>query len=185
MELLMPIFLVFIVGGFILYNPLRKKYKGIIGVGGSYLVACGLIMLIGLIGAIFSTEIRSSLEGGAVGLILYIVVALVTVLYLAFIMLTRCRTAGQRILLPFAILIIAFGFATRFMASIFLHIPMENGKEEEAAFPQRLYDMDENPWDLMNAGRDNANYYCQKTGETRMFYISDFDLGSPSGFHQR
>lgn len=33
MELLMPVLLIFIIGGFFLYNPLRRKFKGIIGVG--------------------------------------------------------------------------------------------------------------------------------------------------------
>ena len=53
------------------------------------------------------------------------------------------------------------------------------------SFPVYLYDYDENPWELINSGYDNASYYCQKTGETRTFYQSDFDIGSPSGFHQR
>ena len=69
--------------------------------------------------------------------------------------------------------------------AIFLHMPMESGTSNEFVFPQYLYDQWENPWELMNSGGDNANYYCRKTGETRMFYDSDFDLGSPSGFHQR
>lgn len=53
------------------------------------------------------------------------------------------------------------------------------------SFPAFLYDYDENPWELISSGYDNATYYCQKTGETTMFYQSDFDIGSPSGFHRR
>ena len=52
-------------------------------------------------------------------------------------------------------------------------------------FPRFIYDGDENPWELMNSGSDSAGYYCQKTGETRIFYASDFDYGSPVGFHRR
>lgn len=52
-------------------------------------------------------------------------------------------------------------------------------------FPTYIYDDDENPWQLINSGYDNATYYCQKTGETEMFYKSDFSIGSPSGFHRR
>lgn len=186
MELLMPVLLIFIIGGFFLYNPLRRKFKGIIGVGGSYLLATGLLLLIALIASIFSKELRASMEGGVAGLILYIVIALAAVAYLAFIMLTRCQTVGQRIALPFVVLVIAFGFATRLLASIFLHMPMESGKEdEEASFPEFIYDGDGNPWQLLNKGGDNANYYCQKTGETKMFYVSDFVGGAPSGFHCR
>lgn len=186
MGMMLPVLLIFILGGFFLYNPLRRKFRGIIGVGGSYFLATGVMVLIGLIAAIFSKEARASMDGGVAGLILYIVIALAAVAYLAFIMLTRCQTVGQRIALPFVVLIIAFGFATRLMASIFLHMPMESGKEdEEASFPEFIYDGDENPWQLLNKGGDNANYYCQKTGETKMFYISDFASGAPSGFHRR
>lgn len=61
----------------------------------------------------------------------------------------------------------------------------ENNSEPEFEFPKYIYDNAENPWELMNSGSDNASYYCQKTGETKMFYKSDFDVGSPSGFHRR
>lgn len=124
------------------------------------------------------------MDGGIAGLILYLAVALLAAGYLVFLMLTRCETAAQRILLPFVVLIIAFGFETRLLASIVFHLPMKSGKQEEASFPQFLYD-DENPWELLNAGGDNANYYCQKTEETKLFYFSDFEYGSPSGFHLR
>lgn len=186
MEILMPILLIFIFAGFFLYNPIRKKWRGIIGVGGSYLLATGIMVCVELIAAIFVPSARESMDGGVAGLILYIVLALATVAYLAFVMLTKCRTVGQRVLLPFVVLIIAFGFATRMLASIVFHLPMESGREEEEpSFPQFLYDEDENPWELINAGGDNANYHCQKTGETKTFWRSDFDMGSPSGFHQR
>lgn len=52
-------------------------------------------------------------------------------------------------------------------------------------FPRFIYDGNENPWELMNSGYDNATYYCQKTGETETFYKSDFEFGVPSGFHLR
>lgn len=67
-------------------------------------------------------------------------------------------------------------------------IPSQVSEPEQAQsfnFPQFIYDGDENPWELMNSGWDNANYYCQKTGETRSFYASDFEYGAPSGFHLR
>lgn len=56
---------------------------------------------------------------------------------------------------------------------------------KDFAFPQYLYDNDENPWELMNSGGDNANYYCQKTGGQITVYASDFASGAPSGFHRR
>lgn len=189
MEILMPFLLILILGGFFLYNPMRRKYSGVIGVLGSYLVSIGLILAVSLIGAIFSADIRGSMDGGIIGLLVYIVLALLAIAYVAFLMMTRCTTVMERVLLPFAIMIIAFGFATRLMASIFLHIPMESGDSDAGrsgySFPQYIYDGNGNPWELMNSGWDNANYYCQKTGETRMFYESDFDMGAPSGFSRR
>lgn len=187
MEILIPVLLIFIVGSFFLYNTVRRKYREIIGVGGSYLLATGLILLIALIVAIFSPEMRNSMEGGVVGLIIYIVLALAAVAYLVFVMLIKCKNVAQRIMLPFAVLIMAFGFATRFLASIFLHLPMESGKEEEEEiFPRFIEDDNGNKWELMNHGVDNATYYCQKTSEQRFFYKSDFKEGlSPTGFHRR
>ena len=186
MELLMPVLFIFILGGFFLYNPVRKKYSSIIGVGGSYLVAIGLILVISLICSIFSPSMRESMDGGVAGLIIYIVLALVTIAYLAFIMMTRCTTVTQRVMLPFVILIIAFDFATRMLASLVFHIPMESGQNNEFEFPKFIYDDAENSWELMNSGADNATYYCQKTGETsKMLYKSDFEYGAPSGFHLR
>lgn len=186
MELLMPVLLIFILGGFFLYNPVRKKYSSIIGVGGSYIVAIGLILVISLICAIFSPSMRASMDGGVVGLIIYIVLALLTVAYLAFIMMTRCTTVMQRVMLPFVILIIAFGFATRMLASLVFHLPMESGEKNEFEFPKYIYDDAENPWELMNSGADNATYHCQKTGEiSKVLYKSDFEYGAPSGFHLR
>lgn len=57
--------------------------------------------------------------------------------------------------------------------------------ETPFVFPAYIYDSDENPWELMNSGYDNATYYCQKTGQTETFYKSDFDIGAPVGFHRR
>ena len=131
MEVLMPVLLVFIIAGFFLYNPVRRKYNGIIGVGGAYLVSIGIILAVNLIAAIFVPSIRES-AGGAGAIIAYAVIAVLTILYLVFIMITRCKTVMQRIGLPFAILIMAFGFATRLLGSIFLHLPMENGSTAAA-----------------------------------------------------
>lgn len=53
------------------------------------------------------------------------------------------------------------------------------------SFPRYIYDYDENPWELVNSGVDNANYYCQKTGVYQSFHSSEFEYGSPTGFHLR
>ena len=58
-------------------------------------------------------------------------------------------------------------------------------EKQSFAFPQYLYDNEENPWELMNSGGDNATYYCQKTGGQVTVYASDFASGAPAGFHRR
>lgn len=57
--------------------------------------------------------------------------------------------------------------------------------ETPFVFPTYIYDSDENPWELINSGYDNATYYCQKAGQSETFYKSDFDIGAPVGFHRR
>lgn len=185
MEALIPILLIFIFAGFFLYNPIRRKWSGIIGIGGSYLIATGMIVIISLIAAIFSKSARASMDGGVIGFIFYIIIALLTIAYLAHIMMTRCNTVAQRIMLPFVVLILAFGWASRMMASIFFHMPMESGQQPSGfTFPQYLYDDDSNVWELMNDSGDNASYYCSSTGGNAHFYDSDFDP-VPKGFHTR
>ena len=172
--------------GFFGYNPIRKKWARIIGVGGDYIITLGILLGVSLIGSVIGTILGAPTAGtSAMEVILVVVFAVLCLGYMAYVMLTRCQTVTQRILLPFVALLIGFGFCWRLLAAIFLHMPMESGTSNEFVFPQYLYDQWENPWELMNSGGDNANYYCRKTGETRMFYDSDFDLGSPSGFHQR
>lgn len=174
--------------GFFGYNPIRRKWAGIIGVGGAYIITLGIMLGVSLIGALIGAIFGGSTGGAdAIEVILVVVFAVLCLGYMVFVMLTRCQTVAQRIMLPFVSLLIGFGFCWRLLAAIFLHMPMESGKESNDGFtfPQYIYDQADNRWELMNSGGDNANYYCPKTNETKMFYRSDFDLGSPSGFHQR
>lgn len=181
--LIVSIILMFV--GFFGYNSLRRKWAGIVGVGGSYIIFLGIMLLVMMVGSLIMA-IGGKLGGVDVGeLIITVIFMVLCLLYTVYIMIARCETAAQRIMLPFVACFIAFGFCWRLLAAVVFHVPMESGKQEEFTFPQYIYDANENPWELMNSGGDNANYYCQKTGETRMFYDSDFDLGAPSGFHRR
>ena len=45
----------FMILGFCAYNPLRRKYAGTIGVGGSYLVLLGIMLLASSVGQIIGT----------------------------------------------------------------------------------------------------------------------------------
>lgn len=182
--LLIAVAIALMLVGFFGYNPLRKKYAGIIGVGGSYIVLLGVMLLVSSIGQIFAS-ISGESNISALEIILGIVVMLLCLGYMVFVMLTRCETIAQRIMLPVVACLIGFGFCWRLLAAIVFHMPMESGKQESSSFPKYLYDDSDNRWELINQGGDNANYHCHKTGETRMFYISDFDLGSPSGFYQK
>lgn len=182
---------VFVIWGFVGYNSLRKKWAGIIGVGGSYAILIGVICIVMLIGGLVSVlGGGSSGADSAVEVVMTIIVALLSMGYMVWVMLTRCETAAQRAMLPLVACLIGGGFCFRALASLVFHMPMESGNDTDDTgfvFPKYIYDQDDNPWELMNSGADNANanYYCQKTGQTRFFYKSDFNLGSPSGFHQR
>ena len=46
---------VFMVGGFVAYNPLRRKMDGIIGGVGAYLILLGILMVFASIGQIIGT----------------------------------------------------------------------------------------------------------------------------------
>lgn len=186
MEILIIFAVILVIVGFARYNALRKKWAGIIGVGGSYLILIGVMCLVMLIGEVVNRVRGSAYVADSTGeVVMTIVVVVLCALYTAYVMIARCKTVGQRIMLPIVACLIGGGFCFRALASLVFHIPMESGEQETPDFPQYLYDSDENPWELMNSGSDNANYYCQKTGETRTFYISDFASGSPAGFHRR
>ena len=169
--------------GFFAYNPLRKKYAGIIGVGGSYVVLLGVMLLFSSIGQIIKSITRTS-NTSALEIIMGLVIMLLCLGYMVYVMLTRCETVAQRILLPFVACLIGFGFCWRFLAAIVFHMPMENGKNTENTFPATLYDSNENQFLLVNEGGDNANYYCEKTGQRVMFYASDLADGVPNGWRR-
>lgn len=90
---------VFMVGGFVAYNPLRRKMDGIIGVGGAYFILIGILMLFASIGQIAGT-ISGTSNVSALEIILGIAVAVAGLGYMVIVMLSRCQTVGQRILLP-------------------------------------------------------------------------------------
>ena len=169
--------------GLFSYNPIRRKYAGIIGVGGSYVVLLGVMLLFSSVGQIIGT-ITGKSNVSALEIVLGVVVMLLCLGYMVFVMLTRCETVAQRILLPFVACLIGFGFIWRFLAAIVFHMPMESGKSAEGAFPAILYDPGENQFRLLNEGGDNARYYCEKTGQEAFFYASDLADGLPNGWRR-
>lgn len=183
MLFLIIIAIAFMLLGFFAYNPLRRKYAGVIGVGGSYVVLLGVMLLFSSIGQIIGT-ITGKSNVSALEIVLGVVVMLLCLGYMVFVMLTRCETAAQRILLPFVACLIGFGFIWRFLAALVFHMPMESGKTSGGAFPAILYDPNENQFRLLNEGGDNATYYCEKTGQQVLFYASDLADGLPNGWRR-
>lgn len=156
---------------------------------GCYFILLGILCLVMLISGLI--RMAGGGDSGAespIEVVMVGVVALLGIAYTVYVMLTRCQTPWQRVLLPVVACLLGAGFCLRLLAALVLHVPMESGKSETAAafaFPATLYDDSDNRWELLNQGGDGANYRCQQTGATRYFYRSDFDLGSPAGFYQK
>ena len=169
--------------GAIFYNPLRRKMAGVIGVGGAYAVLLGVMLLV--------MSVAELIGGGEVGadmteIVMTIIFMIACLGYMVYVMIARCHTMAQRILLPFAACLIGMGFCWRFLMAIFLHIPMESGKvEAKSAFPSAIKASNGDIFTLENDSGDNATYYCAKTGERAQFRDADFAEGYyPSGWHQ-
>lgn len=164
-------------GSYFAYNALRRKYAGIIGIPGSYFILLTAFLVIGLIRGIFTGGFGES----ALELVLTVVIMLAGIAYTVM-MILRCETLADRILLPFAAILIGSGFCIRFVAAIAFHVPMESGKVESASFPASMRDSGGDIWELGSHNDVSAEYRCAKTGERREFGIGDFSGGRPFGF---
>lgn len=169
--------LVYFGGSYFAYNGLRRKYAGIIGIPGSYFILLTAFLVIGLI--------RGIIKGGfgetPLELVLTILVMLAGLAY-TVLMILRCETLADKILLPIAAVLIGSGFCIRFIASIVFHVPMESGKVESVSFPSSMRDSSGDIWELKTHNDVVAEYYCGKTGARREFGIGEFSGGTPFGF---
>ena len=164
-------------GSYFAYNALRRKYAGIIGIPGSYFILLTAFLVIGLIRGIFTGGFGES----ALELVLTVVIMLAGIAY-TVLMILRCETLSDKILLPFAAILIGSGFCIRFIASIVFHVPMESGKVESVSFPSSMRDSSGDIWELKTHNDVVAEYYCGKTGARREFGIGEFSGGTPFGF---
>ncbi len=180
--ILLIIGFVFTVVGICSYNSLRRKYAGIIGVGGSYLVATGIFMLIGTISDILRKITGGETRSNTMETVLAIIFAAIGILYLLYVMFTKCTTVKQRIFLPFVALMIAFGFCFRLVLSIFFHIPMEAGEQQNVKFAEVLIDPNGDAFRRESDSGDHADYYCSKTGQRVQFWETDLYGGAPQGW---
>lgn len=167
-------------GGFFGYNSLRRKYAGIMGIPGAYLILIGLMLLVSLIGSLF----MDGPEGSATLMekVMTIIIMLLGLAYMVYVIVVKCETKAQKIMLPFAALMIGFGFVWRLLAAIVLHMPMESGKVETASFPSAMRDSGGDVWELISNNDVYAEYRCARTGERREFGIGEFSNGKPFGF---
>lgn len=186
MGVLIAIAVILVLASAIFYNPLRRKVYGIIGVGGSYFATLGIMTFFMFIGTLISL-----FAGGGVGdvteFIVCIVFMLIGVGYLVYVMLTRCDTVMQRILLPFIAIMIAFGFCWRFLFALLLRVPMETNASLAAnavKFAELVRDPQGETWRRQGDGTGDAETYaCAKTGETARFvYTGGYYL--PNGWSE-
>lgn len=181
-----PFILVLCLAGTIGYKNLRRKWAGIIGVGGSYIVLIGVVQLIvlvaGLIMGLAGNNAAFSF-GDIAGSVFLTVVCL---LYTALIIFSRCETTAQRLTLPFAACMIACGFAWRLVFSIITHAPMESGETASSpldSMPDTIYDTNNGraTWRKQGVYGDHVDYYGPN-GETVTFYQSDVEGENFKGF---
>ena len=175
MEFLIIFAIVLMVVGYFGYNPLRKKWAGIIGVGGSYIVLLGVGLLVMMIGSLISLITGGSTEGGIVEVIISVIAMLLCLAYMVYVMLTRCETIAQRILLPFVACLIGFGFCWRLLASIVFHAPMESGEQSTenefdiSRLPTIVYDDNNREWKKRGTYGDHAVYYSNDGAEVTIY----------------
>lgn len=144
--------------GFFGFNRLRAAWGGIIGMGGCWIILIGFAALIGAVGELTD---KNREIGTLLGLI---VIFLLCGLYAAHIMLTRCSSTKQRVMLPFVAALIAAAFVWRLIAHVALGMsmgsPAENNANSDgiAALPAIIYDEGNNRWQTQGNFGDHATY---------------------------
>lgn len=178
MAILIGLAVVLMLGSAIFYNKLRAKVYGVIGVGGSYMALIGMAMLCALIVSLFGGKTFSSTMEVIIGIIFMVI----GVGYLVYVMIVRCNTVMERVLLPIIAVMIAMGFCWRLLFSLLLHVPMSSGAPEKATFPASLTDDQGENWYLLSDSGDHADYQCRKTGERRTFWYTGDYVKLPHGW---
>lgn len=176
MGILIGLAVILMLGGGIFYNKLRAKVYGVIGVGGSYMATIGIMMLVSLISMLFGGQGFDSAE-----LFVGIIFMLIGLGYLIYVMIVRCETVMQRVLLPIIAVMIAFGFCWRFVLMLIFKIPMSNGAPVTQKFPASLLDDQGETWTLLSNSNDHAEYQCRKTGARTTIWYTDY-LNIPTGW---
>lgn len=172
--------------GTIGYNSLRRKWAGIIGVGGSYIILLGIMLLIGGIGTLVKGITGQEIQTSAAEMIGSLLIAAVCLVYMVLVMVGRCETTAQKVMLPLVACLIGAGFIWRLLLAIVAHVPMESGKTEVSALesmPDVIYDTNNARavWHKQGVYGDHVQYYGPN-GETVTFYQSDIEGANYKGF---
>ena len=148
--------------------------SGIIGVGGSYLILAGVMLLIMTLSSLFS---GAGFGASSSEVVITIVFMLLCIAYTVYVMLVRCNTVKQRIFLPFAAVLIGLGFCLRLLGAIVLRIPMENGKSISA--PKAIYNAAKLRYNLIEETDLYADYMLENGSDSIRVIKQD---GLPSGW---
>ena len=172
--------------GTIGYKNLRRKWAGIIGVGGSYIVLIGVVQLIVLVAGLIMGLAGNNAAFSFGDIAGSVFLAVVCLLYTALIIFSRCETTAQRLTLPFAACMIACGFAWRLVFSIITHAPMDSGETASSpldSMPDTIYDTNNGraTWRKQGVYGDHVDYYGPN-GETVTFYQSNVEGENFKGF---
>lgn len=181
-----PFILVLCLAGTIGYKSLRRKWAGIIGVGGSYIVLIGVVQLVVLVAGLIMGLAGNNAAFSFGDIAGSVFLAVVCLLYTALIIFSRCETTAQRLTLPFAACMIACGFAWRLVFSIITHAPMDSGETASSSLdsmPDTIYDTNNGraTWRKQGVYGDHVDY-CGPNGETVTFYQSDVEGENFKGF---
>ena len=180
------IMLVLCLVGTIGYNGLRRKWAGIIGVGGSYVILLGVMLLFGTIGTVVKAVTGQELGSGAGEIVGTVIVMLLCLGYMVVVIVGRCQTTAQRVMLPLVACLIGAGFIWRFLLAIVAHVPMESGGSKASgveAMPDVIYDTNNARavWHKQGVYGDHVVYYGPN-GETVTFFQSDIEGNNYKGF---
>lgn len=172
--------------GTIGYNGLRRKWAGIIGVGGAYVILLGIMLLIGSVGTLVQWIAGQEVHTSAGEMIGTVIVAVLCLAYMAMVIVGRCETTAQKVMLPLAACLIGAGFIWRLLLAVVAHVPMDSGKSEGSALesmPDVIYDTNNGRavWHKQGVYGDHVQYYGPN-GETVTFYQSDIEGANYKGF---
>lgn len=180
------IMLVLCLVGTIGYNGLRRKWAGIIGVGGSYVILLGVMLLVGTIGTLVKALTGQEPGSGVGEIVGTVIVMLLCLGYMVMVIVVRCETTAQKVLLPLVACLIGAGFIWRLLLALVAHVPMDSGETRTSgldAMPDVIYDTNNARavWHKQGSYGDHVVYYGPNN-ETVTFYQSDIDGANYKGF---